>query len=494
MKISTYILALLLLSFNILAQTNGGYVQKNWQHLHGEQVAENLHSKYNKMNTACNNSSSPAYNCSGIELRGTDHSSSYFAWNPSPASVTSGGVSFSYLRADSKYSKLAYGYENGFFIYPNNDKPDGKIALDVLCSFPIDAGTENRADAGCGMYTGKSESVQCQLQGITDANGWYNHYVQYGRSHASQCGFGLTDKYSNVADAFYQTIKSMATISSESINEQNELRIATWSQNIPTELPIQAFFYLNDSGLSDAQADQTDFYNQTNGMFVPIIKLTLPASQSTDAIFTYDPNVQVKTDSLSISDIGVVPSAIETSGEKSVAHLSVKVLSSNGEAISGAMITWLTTSTSAKLGQEITYTNEYGIATNTFTDNEPDRASVYAYGPDGKDSETRVIPVEESTAQDLYIDALKVSKTTISASGKDSATITAFVKSKTSGSVAGTNVHWTTTLGNLSSATSTTDNDGTASTTLSSTVPGEAIVTATLDNGSQQSTWIDVVN
>lgn len=494
MKTSTYVGILLFLSFNLFAQNNSNSVQIDWQHLHGEQVAENLYGNYNKTYPTCNNGSLPAYNCSGIELRGTDHSSSYFAWNPSPASVTSGGVSFSYLRADSKYSKLAYGYDNGFFVYPNNNKPEGKIALDVLCSFPIDAATGNREDAGCGMTYGHSESIQCQLQGINDADGWYNHYVQYNRSHASQCGFGLTDKYANVPDAFHQTLLSMAKISSESINEQNELRIATWQQDIPTKLPIQAFFYLNTSGLADAQADQVDFYNQTNGMFVPVIKLTLPTSESGHATFYYDRNAQVKTDALSVTDMQAIPPTIETAGDKTVAHLTAKVISSNGEAITAALVTWKTTSATGKLAREYSYTDASGIATNSFTDTKAENAVVFAYGPDGKNHNYRIIPVKQSTDQDLYIDALKVSKTTISTNGQDSANITAFVKSKTGGTVAGTNIHWTTTLGNLSSTTSATNSDGTATTSLSSTLPGEAVVTATLDNGSEQSTWIDVVN
>ena len=493
MKTSKYISALLFVSFNLFAQNNLTAPQSGWQDLHGEQVAANLSKQYINSVDSCSENS-PAFNCSGILLRGTNHSSSYFAWNPSPASVTSGGVSFSYLRKDSKYTKLAFSYDNGFFIYPKYSTPEGKIDLDVLCSFPIDAASDHRDDAGCGMYTGKSESVQCQLQGITNADGWYNHYVKYNRSHASECGFGLTEDYANVTDAFNQTILSMAKISSESINAQNELRIATWQQDIPTKLPIQAFFYTNSSGLVDAQADQTDFYNQTNGMFVPVIKLTLPTSQSGQATLYYDRSDQVKTDTLSISDMLAIPPTIETTGDKTVAHLTATVRSSNGEAISGALVTWITTSATGKLAQIYSYTDASGVATNSFTDTEAENAVVFAYGPDGQNHTYRIIPVKQSAEQDLYIDSLKVSKTTISASGQDSATITAVVKSKTGSTVAGTNVHWKTTLGRLSSTTSTTDNEGSASTTFSSTTSGEAIITATLDNGSQQSTWIDVVN
>ncbi|WP_312413678.1 Ig-like domain-containing protein [Pseudescherichia sp.] len=494
MKTSMYPYVLLFVSFTLLAQNNVTLEQSGWQDLHGQQVAVNLSTQYKNTTAACKQNNSPAFNCSGVELRGTDHSSSYFAWNPSPSSVTSGGVSFSYLRADSKYNKLAYSYYNGFFVYPNDNKPDGKIDLDVLCSFPIDAATNSRNDAGCGMYNGQSESKECQLQGITDADGWYDHYVKYNSSHTSQCGFGLTKDYTGVTDAFYQTILSMTKISNESFQTQNEMRIATWQQDIPEQLPIQSFFYTNASGLADAQADQRDFYEQTNGMFVPVIQLTLPASKTDDATFTYDPGAQVETDALSVSNMLAIPPTIETSGDKAVAHLTAKVHASNGEAIAGAMVTWVNMSANGKLAHNITYTDTAGVATNTFTDTKAENAMVYAYGPDGKSHQLRIIPVKDSAAQDLYIDALNVSKTTISADGQDNATITAFVKSKTGGTVAGASVHWTTTLGSLDSAASTTDATGAANATLRSATPGEAVVTATLDNGSEQSTWIDAVN
>lgn len=494
MNISKYFIISLFASLAIFSQASIAVTQTGWQDLHGQQTANNLSQQYNNSTAACKGDNSPAFNCSGVTLRGTDHSSSYFAWNPSPASVTSGGVSFSYLRADSKYDNLAYSYYNGFFLYTKENKPEGKIDLDVLCSFPIDAATNSRSDAGCGMYNGQRQSKQCQLQGITDADGWYAHYVQYNRSHTSQCGFGLTDAYANVSDAFYQSILSMAMIGNESFKTQNELRIATWPQDIAETLPIQAFFYLNDAGLADAKADQTDFYNQTNGMYVPVIKLTLPTSQNADATFTYDPSAQAVTDTLSVGDMQAIPPVIETSGDKAVARLIAKVHSSNGQAISGAMVTWMTTSATGTLAKTITYTDSSGMTTNTFTDTKAHNAFVYAFAPDGKNYGRRIIPVKESTSDDLYVDAMKVDKTTILANGQDSATIAAFVKSKTGSSVAGTNVHWTTTLGHLSVATSTADSNGNATVSLSSTTPGEAVITATLDNGSTQSTWVDVIN
>lgn len=108
----------------------------------GQETADLMNSNYEKVVDNCGSPSRPAFLCSGILFRGTDPDTSYNSWDPSPASVKSGGVSFSYLRKDAKYSKLAYSYLNGFVFYPYSYAPNGKNTnLDVMCMFPIDAAT-----------------------------------------------------------------------------------------------------------------------------------------------------------------------------------------------------------------------------------------------------------------------------------------------------------------------------------------------------------------
>jgi len=262
----------------------------------GADTARYLTEDYANTAKDCGGSTTPAFLCSGVLFRGTDtYSTSYHAWDPSPSSQTSGGVSFSYLRADSKYSKLAYSYNNGFIFYPYFYAPDDvgiDTDIDIMCSFPIDAATLSRDDKGCGAHESyPNDSGPCQDQGIFTADEWYAHYVEGNRSHTYQCGFIVADESTyDVADAFYQSILSMATIASESINEQNELRLATWAQGKQDSLPIDAFFYIKDSasGLSSAQKNQQDFYNTTNPpVWVPVIQLTLPANENLDAEFIY---------------------------------------------------------------------------------------------------------------------------------------------------------------------------------------------------------------
>lgn len=259
----------------------------------GSSVASLLNASFKDTAKGCDSNKLPAFLCTGVMLRGTQYSSSYHAWDPSPSSQSSGGVSFSYLRADSQYNKLAYGYVNGFIFYPYFSAPDGKYTdIDVMCSYPIDAGTENRTNKGCGASnTYPSQSGACQAQGITTAEQWYSHYQQGNGNHSYQCGFTTADDSQyDTADSFYQSILSMAKIYQQSFNEQNELRLATWAQGMQNTLPIEAFFYLkgNSYGLSSAQNDQRDFSASTSKkLWVPVIELTLPQSSGQKATFTY---------------------------------------------------------------------------------------------------------------------------------------------------------------------------------------------------------------
>lgn len=267
----------------------------------GIKTAEYLNEDYLSTVSTCDTDSTPAFLCSGVLFRGTDvFSTSYHSWDPSPASQTSGGVSFSYLRADSKFTNLAYSYNNGFIFFPYFYAPDGEgidTNIDVMCSFPIDAATVSRSDEGCGASSGApANSGPCQAQGITTAAQWHAHYVQGGNNRNYQCGFTTDDDSSyNTADGFYQSILSMATIADESFQTQNELRLATWAQGKQDSLPINAFFYLSGTaGLNNAQQNQKDFYNSTtNAVWIPVIEMILPASENDEARFEYLPADQL---------------------------------------------------------------------------------------------------------------------------------------------------------------------------------------------------------
>ncbi len=197
----------------------------------GPQIAAYLTEAYhNKLNMCRNNPSAPAFLCSGVMLRATQHSTQFHFWNPNP---TSTGVSFSYLRADAKFSKLVFGYHNGFILYPYFFKPVGKIEPEILCFFPVDGATTPRADQGCGQSPGIVSSRPCQSQGINTAAQYIAHYNQQTNKYGHLCGFDVSDDLNQAATtAFNEAIKAQGMGGTFAFNTQNEFRLAKWGQNL----------------------------------------------------------------------------------------------------------------------------------------------------------------------------------------------------------------------------------------------------------------------
>ncbi|NWB47529.1 Ig-like domain-containing protein [Pseudomonas gingeri] len=271
--------------------------------LAGQETAAQLTQRYRDTRADCGAPSRPAFLCSGILLRGTNPSPDYHAWDPSDFSITSGGVSFSYLRTDAKYKVLAYNYKNGFFFSPYL-RSEGKVHPEVLCSFVIDGHTfERPTEQGCGVHIRYPDSGSCRNQGITTAAQWLAHYDRVtgdAQRQQHQCAFDVRDALNEQATAAFNTsLAAMKLIPGESFAMENELRIATWARNIPTQLPIEAFFYVND-GLPGAQHDQRDFF-QVTGINIPIIRMTLPAVAANDATFEFRPQDQADQDELVIA-------------------------------------------------------------------------------------------------------------------------------------------------------------------------------------------------
>ena len=259
-------------------------------------TAYELTQRYYSTASTCQGNA-PAYMCSGIMLRVlSGYSDKYHVWDPSPFSVTSGATSFSFLRQDSKFGKLAFGYNSGMILYPRQQAPKGTIEVSAKCYFPIDSDTIQRSDSGCGEHSEFPDtSASCDQYDIGDASSWYSHYTNVGSARRHhECGFYLDDRLSNedARDNFNLALQAQKTLESEGFSTQNEFRLTTWSANIPSQLPIQAFFYLaNTTGLSSAQMYQKDYFTST-GKFVPVIQLTLPATMTQNAKFRFIPTDQ----------------------------------------------------------------------------------------------------------------------------------------------------------------------------------------------------------
>ncbi|WLH36457.1 hypothetical protein PSH79_03990 [Pseudomonas sp. FP2196] len=252
--------------------------------LPGPETAVFLTQRYNDKRNMCrDNPSAPAFLCTGVMLRATQPSTQYHFWNPNPSST---GVSFSYLRADAKFSKLVFGYNNGFIFYPYFFKPHGKIEPEILCFFPVDGATNGRPDQGCGQSPGIAASRPCQDQGINTAAQYMTHYNQSPSKYGTLCGFNVRDSLNQGATtAFNEAIKAQGQGGNFAFATQNEFRLAKWAQDLGPTVPIEAVFYVNDSGKAGAQYDQRDFKEQT-GIWVPAIRITLP--QTTGAAVRFD--------------------------------------------------------------------------------------------------------------------------------------------------------------------------------------------------------------
>src|SRR6187402_1816788 len=259
----------------------------------GAEVAAELTAQYNDKRADCGAVNRPAFLCSGILFRGTVPSDAYHSWNPSPISQTRGGVSFSYLRADAKCDRLAYGYANGLIFKPYLSTESTKLKPQILCAFPVDGWTNDRANKGCGAHPNFSnESVACQSQGIKTAQQWVTHFNQTSANkNTHQCGFDVSDSNTGQAAYFAASLAARPLIAAESFIQTNELVIATWAQmDDPSPLPIQAFFYTT-GGLAGAQHDQKDYYAHA-GTVIPIVAMKLPSTAAKDATIIYNENDQ----------------------------------------------------------------------------------------------------------------------------------------------------------------------------------------------------------
>jgi len=275
------------------------------QAMAGPAIATQLNELYGRRFPNCHKQDSqPAFLCSGVTLRVTlkDPANTYKVWDPSPASVASGAVAFSYLRADSNFGARAWGMNNGIILYPIFESPADKLDVDYLCAYPMDAWTSNRT-APCARHASYDpQSRVCQEAKITTAAQWKAAWDSRPTStrNVQSCGFDVRDdRNAQAGPAFYQFVQAKTLLGAQGFNEQNELLVKTWPSGQPNSLPLMAFFYLADgtqNALADARYNQQDFYKSTHPrIVVPIIRLTLPTSPSGTAIFTYVPSDQVVT-------------------------------------------------------------------------------------------------------------------------------------------------------------------------------------------------------
>lgn len=234
----------------------------------------------------------PAYKCTGIMIRGINNEQNLkHSWSMKKSNKEKESFSLGYLRRDQTFSRFPRDYDSGFIVYPHFETPSSKNTYEVLCSFPVDAHTDNRNNHGCGLSIGDDteQSKPCHEQNINSLKKWKRHFDEIISSNNAkfvtrQCGFDLTRE--NSAEYFLISLKAnedYLKTNNKYSSRNNELRMHSWNENRAEKIPIEAFFYLSGSenGRINAKKYQTDFYKNGN-TFVPIVGIELPQSSNDD--------------------------------------------------------------------------------------------------------------------------------------------------------------------------------------------------------------------
>ncbi len=242
----------------------------------GKLVAARLDARYNDTRNDCDGRA--AYYCNGVLMRVTGYGASFHSWNPSPNSVSSGGVSFSYIRRDVGMQYFSWAASMGV-VFKDFDSAlqAGDRPIRLLCAFPSDAQTLFRANQGCGasrFYP--TTSLYCSSLGVDTLAKWISHYhaVSGGDSrYQHQCAFASNK------DAFALSVAVRAHFSPPVERPQhNEIMLETWPQDIPLQLPLEAIFYANErdaaGALAGAKYIQEDYYNSTRKV-LPVVRVLL---------------------------------------------------------------------------------------------------------------------------------------------------------------------------------------------------------------------------
>lgn len=271
------------------------------QVLDGPAIASQLTTLYETTPHNCGGDSRPAFLCSGLVIRQTvkDPLNKYKVWEPSPTSIKSQGVSFSFIRADANFGAGGWrSNANGYIVWPIFEAPRDKEDLQYLCFYPMDAyGWMRSTTEVCGPHPDYPvQSQLCQYANVTTAEQWLAVWqIPGGNSYKRQCGFDIRDERSTLAGpAFYESLRAKNLLGAMGFNagsSDNEIIARTWTSRDANKFPIMAFFYVQgaaSTALTDAQYNQLDFYNSTNPkLVIPIIRITRPASFGAKATFSY---------------------------------------------------------------------------------------------------------------------------------------------------------------------------------------------------------------
>lgn len=185
------------------------------------------------------------------------------------------------------------------------------------------------------------------------------------------------------------------------------------------------------------------------------------------------------TSTATVSTLTASPTSITANG-RSTSTLTATLKDANGNALgAGLSVTWSTTA--GTLSASSSVTNSSGVATVTLTSvTKAQTATVTAQATAG--SKTASVAFIADVTQATIV-SLTASATSATADGSSAVTFTATVEDEYGNLVSGATVSWSTSLGTLSSTSTTTDSNGQSSVTLTSTTAGTATVNAATTGG-----------
>lgn len=257
----------------------------------GPTTVADLRKRYSDVSMDCDGE--PAVRCTGILLEATLPRQPWQPYKPD-------GIPSSWFRVDAPMT--ATYLPAGMLYYAASDAPRyGKFAQHVRCAYVLNAFTNDRTTR-CGPFAeefNKPESGPCQPQGITTALQWHLHLRRNpqfpNQAGTWQCGFDLTAEDATEVFSHFPTMMREYNENGKGVYH-NELIVDSWRPDLPTRVPIEAFFYntgMMPTSLMHAKELQA-IMNDEGGIWRPIVALTLPGSFNDRATFDYFENDQAR--------------------------------------------------------------------------------------------------------------------------------------------------------------------------------------------------------
>ena len=251
--ITTLFIGLVLCVSNIYAEDVVAKLNKDWKNIH---------------RTDCK-LGAPDYYCSGIIAHVFDDDSFLYSSNHQPYPWSSNGkgfISFSYLRQDILVNDPLYTapgiIDAGYILTPIANLTHSP-QYTLLCEYPIDGATDERAEEGC--------APTCKSVVINTSDEYVKNVVHEPKTMCSaspdQAGFKMMLDTINKLKANPPPYLLIAW---------NELVIQEWSNKDNKNFPIEAFFYEIKNNTFDPKAkaaavSAAKLYHDATGIDVPVV-------------------------------------------------------------------------------------------------------------------------------------------------------------------------------------------------------------------------------